>query len=270
MSNDGFDSKIALVTGSSSGIGAATAVSLAKLGYRLIIHGRAHSDRLENVKVEIESLGSEVKTICCDFSDSTLLESFCHDSWALFGRIDVLINNAGGDVLTNEWATRSFADQLSYLLTTDVVATLMLSRCIGGKMLDFHKSSNSMPENSMPGYCSIVNIGWDQAEQGMAGDSGEMFATTKGAIMAMTRSLAQSLAPSVRVNCVAPGWIKTKWGEGASETWQTRGRDESLMDRWGDPQDVANAVSFLTSEDASFVSGQIIPVNGGFRYFQGS
>ena len=90
----------------------------------------------------------------------------------------------------------------------------------------------------------IVNIGWDQAEHGMAGDSGEMFAATKGAVMAFTKSLARSLAPEVRVNCLAPGWIKTAWGEQASEYWQERASGESLLGRWGTPEDVAARGAF--------------------------
>ena len=113
------------------------------------------------------------------------------------------------------------------------------------------------------GY-SILNLGWDQAAQGMAGDSGELFATTKGAIMAMTRSLAQSFSPGVRVNCLAPGWIQTKWGNQTSEYWDQRARGESLMQRWGTPEDVAQAALFLCTHP--FISGHVLPVNGGFRY----
>ncbi|HRX78742.1 MAG TPA: SDR family oxidoreductase, partial [Pirellulaceae bacterium] len=112
----------------------------------------------------------------------------------------------------------------------------------------------------------ILNLGWDQAEHGMAGDSGEMFAAVKGAVMAFSKSLAQSLAPRVRVNCLAPGWIKTSWGDEASEYWQERARRESLLDRWGTPEDVARVAKFLASPAASFISGQIVPVNGGFRW----
>nr|MDQ3333217.1 SDR family oxidoreductase [Planctomycetota bacterium] len=72
-----------------------------------------------------------------------------------------------------------------------------------------------------------------------------------------------SLAPQVRVNCVAPGWIKTAWGEGASEYWNERVRRETPLDRWGTPQDIAKAVRFLCSDDASFITGQVINVNGG-------
>jgi 3-oxoacyl-[acyl-carrier protein] reductase len=109
----------------------------------------------------------------------------------------------------------------------------------------------------------LVNVGWDGAARGMAGDSGELFATVKGAIMAFTRSLARSLAPEVRVNCVAPGWIKTAWGEQASAYWQDRARKESLLGRWGTPEDVARVVRFLVSPAAAFVTGQIVDVNGG-------
>lgn len=110
-----------------------------------------------------------------------------------------------------------------------------------------------------------MTIGWDQAATGMAGDSGELFAATKGAVMAFTRSLALSLAPRVRVNCVAPGWIRTAWGEGASEVWHRRAQQESMLGRWGTPADVADAVSWLLSEQAAFVTGQVLAVNGGFR-----
>jgi 3-oxoacyl-[acyl-carrier protein] reductase len=109
----------------------------------------------------------------------------------------------------------------------------------------------------------IVNIGWDQVETGMEGDSGQMFAAAKGAIMAATRSLAKSLAPSVRVNCVAPGWIRTKWGEHASAEWQQRAKRESLLARWGEPEDIARAVRFLASPAAEFINCQVIHVNGG-------
>ncbi len=110
-----------------------------------------------------------------------------------------------------------------------------------------------------------MNIGWDGAERGMAGEGAELFAVAKGAVMAFTRSLAQSLAPEVHVNCVAPGWIKTAWGEGADERWQKRAEEESLSGRWGVPEDVARAAVFLVSPAAGFVNGQIVEVNGGFR-----
>ena len=96
----------------------------------------------------------------------------------------------------------------------------------------------------------------------------EMFGAVKAAVMAFSQSLAASLAPHVRVNCLAPGWIKTAWGEVTSEYWQQRAKGESLLGRWGTPEDVAQVARFLASPAAGFVTGQIIPVNGGFRYSQ--
>jgi 3-oxoacyl-[acyl-carrier protein] reductase len=106
-------------------------------------------------------------------------------------------------------------------------------------------------------------MGWDQAETGMEGDSGELFAATKGAVMSFSRSLALSLAPEVRVNCVAPGWIKTSWGSQASEDWQRRAVSEAPLGRWGTPEDVAEAVRFLVGPGADFLTGQTIRINGG-------
>jgi 3-oxoacyl-[acyl-carrier protein] reductase len=113
------------------------------------------------------------------------------------------------------------------------------------------------------GRGTILNIGWDQADRGMEGDSGELFATSKNSIMGFSRSLAVSLAPDVRVNCIAPGWIKTSWGETASEEWQNRVLAETPLQRWGLPEDIAKTARFLVSDEANFITGQVINVNGG-------
>ena len=266
---------VAVVTGSSSGIGRTIALRFAKAGYHVVLHGRKPSDQLNAVEKELCNArpgGSDcrVEKIFADFSEPTDWQQFVDQAWQKFGPVDCWVNNAGGDVLTNQWADRSIEEKLNYLWKTDVTSSLMLSRHAGQRMILDRKtpagrqSNRFEPTTSATG--AIVNIGWDQAEQGMEGDSGELFATTKGAIMAMTKSLAQSLAPQVRVNCVAPGWIQTAWGQTASDQWQRRAQQESLMDRWGLPEDVAAAVLFLCQAEANFISGQVLPVNGGFRF----
>jgi len=115
----------------------------------------------------------------------------------------------------------------------------------------------------MQGSGSIVTMGWDQAETGMEGESGELFAATKGAVLAFTRSLALSLAPSVRVNALAPGWIKTSWGESTSREWHERVIRETPLRRWGTPEDVAELACFLVGPRAKYLTGQVFRVNGG-------
>jgi 3-oxoacyl-[acyl-carrier protein] reductase len=190
-----------------------------------------------------------------DLAQADQLTGLVERAWSWRGAVDIWVNNAGADVLTGEAARWSFADKLAQLWKVDVAGTMQLARAAGRRMKE-------------RGQGVIINIGWDQASTGMAGDSGELFAATKGAVMAFSKSLAASLAPQVRVNCVAPGWIKTQWGDGASGYWQQRAIGESLLARWGTPEDVAAVVRFLASPAASFLSGQVLPVNGGFNHSQ--
>jgi 3-oxoacyl-[acyl-carrier protein] reductase len=248
--------KIAVVTGSSSGIGRAIALELARAGADVVAHGRSNRAGAEATKREIEGIGCNATALFADVSDPTSHASFVEQAWEWRGGVDVWINNAGADVLTGENANLSFDEKLAILWQVDVLATIRLSRLVGERM----QQRGHSQEDAV-----ILNLGWDQAEHGMAGDSGEMFAAIKGAVMSFSKSLAHSLAPTVRVNCLAPGWIKTSWGDDASEYWQERARRESLLDRWGTPEDVARVARFLASPAASFITGQVIPVNGGFR-----
>src|SRR5262249_11548719 len=151
---------------------------------------------------------------------------FVDAAWASWPRgIDIWINNAGADTLTGEAAKWSFERKLQELWAVDVRGTIELSRLAGAKM-------------KTQGRGVILTMGWDQAEIGMAGDSGQLFGAVKGAVMAFTRGLAMSLAPEVRVNCLAPGWIRTAWGEQASSAWQARVLAETPLGRWGTPEDV--------------------------------
>ena len=162
----------------------------------------------------------------------------------------IWINNAGADILTGTLKQASFAERLQALWQLDVAAAMQLSRLAGQRM-------------QAAGGGAIVNVGWDGAARGLASDSGQLFAAAKGAVMAFSRSLAQALAPSVRVNCVAPGFVCTDWGQQASQAWQERVCKSTLLGRWGQPADVARAVRFLVSPAAAFITGQVLDVNGG-------
>ena len=237
------------VTGSSSGIGRAIALELACRGAHVLVHARRNGEGAEEVAGHARSLGRETRVLLADLSETSEQDGFVAAAWN-WRPIDIWINNAGANVLTGAAADWSFDEKLAAFWKLDVAATLRMSRAVGRRMQE-------------RGHGVILNMGWDQAESGMAGDSGEMFAAVKGAVMAATRSLAKSLAPAVRVNCLAPGWIRTEWGEQASDEWQRRAQRESLLDRWGQPEDVAQVARFLVSPAAGFINGQVIPINGG-------
>ena len=242
----------AVVTGSSHGIGRAIALELAAAGAHVLVHARQSRGEAEKVATLVRAGGGESQVILSDLGDSTTHEPFVESAWNWRGGVDIWVNNAGADVLTGAAASWSFEQKLDVLLRVDVVATIALARACGRRM-------------QKRGSGSIINVGWDQAEHGLAGDSGELFAATKGAIMAFTKSLARSLAPTVRVNCVAPGWIKTKWGDSAPQHWQETAARQSLLQRWGTAEDVAGAVRFLASPAARFITACVLPVNGGLK-----
>ena len=248
--------KIAVVTGSSSGIGRAIAVELAVAGADVLVHAGSNRAAAEQVAALIRDRGRHSQVRLADLSDGSSVERFAEEAWLWRSGVDIWINNAGADVLTGAAAKWSFERKFEYLFRVDVMATVQLSRSIGQRMKQ---------QDGASGAATILNIGWDQAEHGMAGDSGEMFATIKGAVAAFSRSLAKSLDPLVRVNCLAPGWIKTAWAESASEYWQQRACRESLLGRWGTPDDVAQVARFLVSPAAECITGQVVSVNGGSR-----
>jgi 3-oxoacyl-[acyl-carrier protein] reductase len=251
-SPDNLQGLTAVVTGASSGIGRAMALELAARGADVVVHARQSGDAAQAVADEIRRQGREALVLLADVSDASQRERLVADAWSWREGLDVWINNAGADLLTGPAASLAFMQKLDLLWQVDVLGTIALSRDVGQRMQRL-------------GGGTIINVGWDQAEQGMEGDSGELFAASKGAIMAFTRSLARSLAPEVRVNCLAPGWIRTAWGEQAPESWQQRAQRESQLGRWGTPQDIARAACFLASPDAALLTGQVLPVNGGFR-----
>jgi 3-oxoacyl-[acyl-carrier protein] reductase len=238
------------VLGSTTGIGRAAALALADAGADVIIHGRSSRDAAEEAASEVRERGRRAQVLMADLADRAAGDRLVEQAWDLWGGLDAWLHLAGADTLTGSAAGLSFDAKLELLWSVDVVATIRLCREVGRRM-------------TAQGSGSIVTMGWDQAETGMEGDSGELFAAVKGAIMAFTRSLALSLAPTVRVNALAPGWIKTAWGESASKTWHDRVLRETPLARWGTPGDVAEVARFLISPAAGFLTGQIIRVNGG-------
>lgn len=240
----------AVVTGSSSGIGRAIALELAAAGANCLVHGRRNRAGAEQTAQEVAARGADALVHLADVADADACQTLVETAWQWRGGVDIWVNNAGADVLVAPEAELSVEEKLDLLYRVDVAGAVRLSRAIGERM-------------RRRGRGVIINVGWDQAETGMEGDAGQIFAATKAAVMAFTRSLAKTLAPQVRAVCVAPGWIKTAWGDQASDYWQRRAEQESLAGRWGTPEDVARAVRFLASPESAYINCQTLAINGG-------
>jgi 2-amino-4-hydroxy-6-hydroxymethyldihydropteridine diphosphokinase len=228
----------ALITGSTGGIGGAIDSEFRSRGAEVIGHGRRARFNVDE------------RFVSADLRDPTQVDRLANEAWDMLGGLDVLVCNAGADTLTGAAAKWSFDEKLDAILAVDLKSTMQLARDIGARM-------------KARGHGCILTVGWDQAETGMEGDSGQLFAAVKGAVTCFTRSLALSLAPEVRVNCLAPGWIRTAWGETASPVWQERVREETPAGVWGLPEDVAAAAAWLADPASAFLTGQTIRVNGG-------
>ncbi len=243
--------KVVLITGASSGIGAAAALAFGRLGARVAVHYRARRAQAEAIAREIDSAGGEADTFQADVSDSASLDRLSAATHAHFGRIDILVNNAGGFIRRVPLAEAS--DEL-----IDEV---------------FHQNARSMialgrsviPLMRAQGGGSIINMTSQAARSGGSAGSG-LYSSSKGFVSTYTRSLARELVgDGIRVNAVAPGVIDTPIHDGhTSPELLEQLRLSIPMRRLGRAEECAGAILFLASEQmASYVTGQIIEVNGG-------
>jgi 3-oxoacyl-[acyl-carrier protein] reductase len=240
-----------LVTGASSGIGRAIALAAARSGADVALTYRANEQGARELARDITALGRQAAVIQLDVTDERSLRAVGPAARDALGRLDVWVNNAGADILTGAAAGLSVVEKLDMLLAVDLRGTVLAS-WQAAEVLDAQEQGGV-----------IINMSWDHALAGMPGLNPQLFAAVKGAVLAFSKSLARSVAPRVRVNVLAPGWIETSFGEGLDEETRRRVADSTPLKRWGVPDDVAGAAVFLASPAAAFITGQTIFVGGG-------
>jgi 3-oxoacyl-[acyl-carrier protein] reductase len=240
-----------VITGASSGIGRGIALAAARAGADIALTYRSNEAGAREAAREIESLGRRVVFMHMDLGDPDSIAAFASDVSGTFPRIDAWVNNAGADIVTTGEDSGSRVDKLDLLLRVDLRGTMIAS----------WKAAELMALQLDGGV--IINVSWDHVATGMQGTNPQLYAAAKGGVTAFSKALARSVAPLVRVNIVAPGWIETAFGAGVDRNAYRAVAESTPLKRWGTPADVAGAVVFLASPAASFLTGETINVGGG-------
>lgn len=239
--------KVALVTGASRGIGRAVAFRLAQKGYAVAVNCCSHPQLGEEVCSLVHEQGGEAMLFPADISDSSAVQKMVDTIHSQMGNIEVLVNNAG------------IAQQKLFTDLTDEEWQRMMDIHVNGA---FYSCRAVLPEMIRRHSGCIVNI---SSMWGQTGGSCEVhYSTAKAALIGMTKALAKEVGPSgIRVNCVAPGVIATDMTAELDAQTMNELADETPLCRIGVPEDIAKAVAFLASDDAEFITGQVLAPNGG-------
>ncbi len=239
--------KVAIVTGSSRGIGKACAIRLAKDGFTVVINYSHSESEAKNVLKEIESFGGSGMIYRADVSKLDEVKAMMRDVSKTYGQIDVLVNNAG--IVRDEYLLMLNPETLDKCFDLNVKGYFYCAQQAVLKM--FRKKSGV-----------VINMSSVSGILALAGQS--VYSATKGAVNSLTQTMAKELAPyGIRVNAVAPGFIETEMLNALSDEKKQEYLNAIPMHRLGTVEDVANVVSMLASDAASYITGQIITVDGG-------
>lgn len=239
--------KIAVVTGGSRGIGAAIAKKLASRGMTVIINYCGSEDRALAVKSAIEAAGGQAEAWRCDVSDCGQCEAFVKAVMEKYGRIDVLVNNAG--ITRDDLMMRMSDEDFSRVIDTNLKGTFYMMRFASRHMLKAKKGR-------------IINMA---SVVGLMGNAGQVnYAASKAGVIGATKSAAKELASrGITVNAIAPGFIDTEMTGALSEKVQEQILTQIPLGSFGKPEDIANCAAFLASDEAAYITGQVIQVDGG-------
>ena len=241
-----FKDKVVLVTGSSRGIGKATALGFCSEGARMVINYVNSEDEALGVVDEVKKLGSDAIAVKCDVSEEEEVKQMVNQTIDKFGKLDVLINNAG--IVSDLPMFDKTVGQWRKLLNVNLIGTFLCSKYAAPHLIKTRGR--------------IVNISSTNAINSFAPESADYNASKAGVIV-LTKDLAKQLAPNVLVNAVAPGWVDTDMNKDLPENYMKEEMNKIYLKRWAKPEEVANAVLFLASSEASYISGAILTVDGG-------
>jgi 3-oxoacyl-[acyl-carrier protein] reductase len=240
--------RTALITGASRGIGRVCAKKLASAGYRVVVAART-LEKLQELAEEIRTESGEAHPIAIDMTSSESIAAGITSASKDFGRIDILVNNAG--ITRDGLAVRIKAADWEQVLATNLTGSFVAIQQV-------------LPGMMKERWGRIVNISSIVGETGNAGQAN--YVASKAGLIGLTKALAQEVGSrNITVNAVAPGYIDTEMTQGLSPELKDKMISMTPLRRMGTADDVANAVTFLASDEASFITGHVLDVNGGMR-----
>ena len=238
---------VAMITGATRGIGKQIALTLANEGYNIVLNYRTENDELIQAKNEIESKNVKCLTVQGDVTNFEDCKQMIESAIKEFGKIDVLINNAG--ITKDMLLARMKEEDFKQVIDVNLVGTFNMTKNVISYMMKARSGR-------------IINI---SSVVGIAGNAGQTnYSASKAGIIGFTKSLAKEVASrNILVNAVAPGFIETNMTDVLKQEVKDEIAKNIPLKRMGTPQDVANVVKFLASEDSSYITGQVISVDGG-------
>jgi 3-oxoacyl-[acyl-carrier protein] reductase len=238
--------RVALVTGASQGIGRACALKLAQCGATLALAARSH-EKLKQLEGEIAATGSKAGAFPMDVGDEEQIKSTFKAVLAQFGKIDILVNNAG--ITRDQLVMRMKRADWDNVLNTNLTSAYLCTQQAMGSMLKQR-------------WGRIINITSVFGQTGQAGQAN--YASSKAGLIGLTMAIAREVGSrNITCNGVAPGFIETAMTSGLEDEFKQNAVKMIPLGRVGTPEDVANAVAFLASEEASYITGHVLNVNGG-------
>lgn len=241
-----YENKVVVVTGGGRGLGAATVKRFASEGANVVINYTQHQDAAEALKAEAESHGVKALLVKADVGDEASVKEMVNTVVAEFGSIDILVNNAGivFDIPFAEKSTEQWQRTMDVNLNGVYYCTKYF-----------------MPHLNKGG--SIVNIASTNGIDTYHPDSIDYDVSKAGVIM-FTKAMARDLAPDLRINCIAPGWFDTDINAELPKDYVQKESEKIALGRFGKPEEIASVVAFLASEDAGFMTGSVVTVDGGY------
>ncbi len=241
------NAKVALITGATRGIGKQIALELASQGYNIALNYRKQNEELEALEKEIESQNVKCLTVYGDVSNYEDVEKFIKEIIKEFGKIDVLVNNAG--ITKDMLLVRMKKEDFESVIDVNLIGT-------------FNVTKNVIPYMMKARNGKIVNI---SSVVGISGNAGQTnYSASKAGIIGFTKSLAKEVASrNINVNAIAPGFIKTDMTDVLKDEVKEEISKTIPLKRMGEAKDVANLVKFLVSEESNYITGQVINVDGG-------